>query len=162
MIDPIIVERLWAHVARGSEADCWVWRSVHGKPVRRYGCLGRPGRRGAVLYAHRISFELHHGPIPDGLYVCHRCDNPPCVNPAHLFLGTARDNVVDMAQKGRGRGFRWRPGTSARTVLTEDLVRDIRARRAAGETNKAIAAEFGIGLSVVSMAACGRNWGWVQ
>lgn len=74
---------------------CWIWdtQQKHG-----YGQLRAFGK---LYRAHRFSYELHFGPIPEGLFVCHKCDNPPCVNPDHLFLGTAKDNIQDMIAKGR-------------------------------------------------------------
>jgi hypothetical protein len=111
--DPTIVfphrplaERFWPKVVKSD--GCWLW--VGAKFERGYGCIvaggprinGRPAER-RHLYAHRVSYELSVGPIPDGLYVCHHCDNPPCVNPSHLFLGTATDNNRDREAKGRGR-----------------------------------------------------------
>lgn len=94
--------RFWAKVDRSGE--CWEWI---GKPTTHgYGRLERAPqgqRRGAPVYAHRASWELHYGPIPEGLNVLHHCDNPPCVRPTHLFLGTHLDNMADMFAKGRDR-----------------------------------------------------------
>ena len=92
-----IEQRFWPRVDKSGE--CWVWTGAisHG-----YGVVGTGGHSG-VVRVHRLSWELAIGPIPKGLHVLHRCDNPPCVNPAHLFLGTQADNMRDMREKGRAR-----------------------------------------------------------
>ena len=97
-------ERFWAKVDRASSDACWPWLATHGR--FGYGEFKVGGRSGRSVKAHRVAWELTHGPISDGLFVLHRCDNPPCCNPGHLFLGTHADNMRDMAQKGRQRA-RW-------------------------------------------------------
>lgn len=93
-----IAERFWARVDRRSEDECWEW-SGH-RDQRGYG-RGGTNKAGGYL-AHRMAYMLHAGvALPDSTLVCHRCDNPPCCNPAHLFTGTHKDNAVDMAAKGR-------------------------------------------------------------
>lgn len=91
--------RFWQRVERGP--NCWLWSG--GTNERGYGKISDDNRRPA--YAHRISWEMTNGPIPEGLYVCHHCDNPRCVNPSHLFLGTQKDNLRDMSTKGRGNRY---------------------------------------------------------
>lgn len=91
-----LVDRFWSRVTKRSDG-CW-W--INGSPVKRDGHI-RLMVDGAYVFAHRFSYELHVGPIPDGLFVLHHCDVPRCVNPDHLFVGTIRDNVHDAIAKGR-------------------------------------------------------------
>jgi hypothetical protein len=96
---PTLEERFWSKVVRPSLAECWGWA---GSKSHGYGQMSSGlGRGNAPLKAHRLSYELHYGPVPKGLEVCHSCDNPECSNPLHLWLGTHHDNMRDAANKGR-------------------------------------------------------------
>lgn len=130
-----------------NEDSCWGW---NGKTERfGYAVLGKHGKR-----AHRLSYELHHGPIPDGMVVCHTCDNPPCCNPDHLFLGTPAENSRDMVDKGRSnRGER-----NGHARLTEADVRDIRAARSQGLGLREIGARFELSKGAVHDIVTRRRW----
>jgi hypothetical protein len=112
-----------ARAGRGRKADpkffwdkvrktkfCWIWQG--GRTGSNYGELHRNNR---PILAHRYSYELHYGPITNGLWVLHHCDNPPCVNPSHLFLGTPKDNTQDMINKGRAAFMRKHHKPTTRT-----------------------------------------------
>lgn len=135
--------------------DCWEWTG--GLFSFGYGSIKvvlEPGRYQAQQ-AHRVSYELHHGPIPAGLLVCHRCDNPICVRPDHLFLGTNSDNMRDMHAKGRANLKRG--ATNARAKLSEDDVREIRALAGTMPQRK-IAARFGISQGQVCRIVLRTRW----
>jgi hypothetical protein len=93
-----IVDRFWARVQKSD--GCWEWTGAVNSRNGGYGVIGISGSR-KLTVTHRLSWEIHHGPIPDGLWVLHRCDNRKCCNPEHLFLGTHADNMRDMTAKGR-------------------------------------------------------------
>lgn len=91
-------ELFWSRLRKSGPDGCWVWTGFIGP--NGYGTTA-VGRR--PLATHRAAWILTHGPIPPGMFVCHHCDNKPCCNPKHLFIGTCKDNMRDMAAKGRGR-----------------------------------------------------------
>jgi hypothetical protein len=135
-------ERFWPKVNQTS--GCWLWTSATNG---RYGLIGR-GRRGeGMAYAHRVAWELTHGPIPDGMDVCHACDTPLCVRPDHLFLGTRADNMADCKNKGRwNKGSRGSPGErNGRCKVTDAQVVQLQELRAAGWTYESLAEHIGIG-----------------
>jgi hypothetical protein len=118
-------ERFWAKVKKGATDECWPWTAA--TISTGYGAIGMGRNKDGLILAHRASYEMHFGAIADpNMYVCHRCDNPVCVNPHHLFLGTPSQNSFDCSAKGRNRQPK---GVSAKSAkLSESDVRDIRAR----------------------------------
>jgi hypothetical protein len=144
--------RFWRFVNKTD--SCWLWTGGHGA----YGLISETGNARTLL-AHRVSWEIHSGPIPDGLWVLHDCpsgDNPLCVNPAHLWLGTAQDNALDMIAKGRSpRNCGERNGSAK---LTWELVRALRARRAEGASFSVLSAEFHIHKMTACDIARGETW----
>lgn len=141
-------EALWANVTKAE--GCWNWN----------GSVGNHGY-GQVQYmnqpytSHRLSWELHCGPIPDDLQVLHRCDNRRCCNPGHLFLGTQADNVKDMIEKGRND----RGEAVSTSKLTEAQVKEIRF---SSKPQDLLAAEFGISQAHVSNVQTGKRWKHIE
>ena len=134
--------------------DCVPW--AHARNSAGYGAVRIGGR---TVLAHRVAYEKTHGPIPDGMCVCHRCDNPPCVNIGHLFLGTHSDNAKDMVGKGRWRGPVGEQHRCAR--LSEKTVQEIRARYSAWNRKcslRKLAVEFGVDHKTIFRVVSGRGW----
>jgi HNH endonuclease len=154
-------QRFWQKVDKSG--DCWLWTGATvGNRSVRYGNISR-GRKGdGLIRAHRVSWELHFGPIPLGLKVLHHCDVGLCVRPEHLFLGTQKANVDDMIAKGRDR--RWQPkgqvNRSAR--LTDAQIREIRQHFRDGLLQREIAAIYGLSEGYVSSIVRGRNWSHID
>jgi hypothetical protein len=145
-----IEQRFWSKVLKGD--GCWPW--MRARYPTGYGLFVVEGKDRP---ASRVAWELTHGPIPDGLSVCHHCDNPPCVRPDHLFLGTTADNMADMVAKGRNA----RGEKSRLAKLTEADVRAIRSRAASGVSSRVLATEFGVCMSNIWLIKTRRHWSHV-
>jgi hypothetical protein len=148
-LDPVEM-RFWAKV--DMLGDCWTWTGA--KHHFGYGKLGVNGR---TKSAHRTAYDYVYG-IPDGFKVLHHCDNPPCVNPAHLFAGTLSDNTRDMVRKGRNGGLGAKGERNSHAKLTERDVVRIRERFDAGETIRALCRELGMHVSTISDIVNGKTW----
>lgn len=139
------MEFFMSRVSPEPTTGCWLWTGKVGGS-QPYGVLPSAHGSGRGTYAHRAALEMFGRPNPGGLHACHKCDNPSCVNPDHLFWGTRKDNLGDAARKGRTAiGVR---NGSAR--LTPDAVRKIRALKRDGQTDVRVAEEFGISRGLVS------------
>ena len=162
-------KRFWSKVNKNGPVirpelgPCWVWTA--NRLPSGYGRFW-PNASEGKIGAHRFSFLLAFGVDPGDLDVCHRCDNPPCVRPDHLFLGTATDNGADMVAKGR-HAAATHPESMVRgerqghAKLTTTQVLEIKERLAMGETCDEIAADYSVSRSAISLIKIGRNWKWL-
>lgn len=145
-----LLERLRFYAPAGAPDECWEWTAARNKG---YGAIAVHGSR--MRPAHTVAWELHHGqPLPKGMVIRHTCDNPPCVNPAHLLLGTYGDNNQDRVERGpsfKGEG-------NAMVKLTDDAVRAIRQLCANGMLQRIAAEQFGIKQANVSAIVLRKTW----
>jgi hypothetical protein len=132
--------------------ECWKWTGAtypYG-----YGCIGTSkGLDGA----HRVSYRLYKGEIPDGMCVLHKCDNPNCNNPEHLFLGTKKDNAIDRNSKGRGKN----PVHRGNHPLSKLKVEDVMDIKRSSDATKVLATKYGVNPDQISRIKRGERWGWL-
>ncbi len=155
--------RFWRQVdktpGQGPNGKCWIWTGLRHR--QGYGKLW--DYQGRIILAHRFSWELHNGPIPSGKLVCHDCDNPPCVNPEELFIGTHKSNMQDKIAKGRaGECVPINPCKGEQhhhATLTEEIVAEIRRMASTGSWSQAqIGNKFGTSQTNVSMIIRNKAW----
>jgi len=145
--------RFWAKVQKGK--DCWLWTGA--RVSDGYGSFAV--KHALIRSAHRISWELgNESAIPPGRSVLHECDTPACVNPAHLFLGTQKDNMRDAYRKNRMHRFDNRGSKHGNAKLNEDDVRNIRLARTTGWSNKSLAHIFEVSVSNVEYIVRRKTW----
>lgn len=145
--------RFWEKVDIRSDDECWPWMAAFRRKDEKYGAFYLQGRHQP---AHKAAWICVNGKVDKGWVVCHRCDNPPCCNPNHLFLGTPQDNDTDRVKKGR----QCRGEKQKYAVLTDDKVRQIRSMKALGPTT--VSRKLGIKYHLVWDVIHGRSWRHVQ
>jgi hypothetical protein len=153
----MLKDRLLAKIVVDQASGCWNWTAS-----TNLAGYGRIKANGTMRYAHRVSYELFCCDIPDGMAVCHRCDNPGCINPEHLFLGTQSDNITDMVSKGRharGAIIAHLGIENAKAKLTEDDV--VAIRGSSGLTNTKLAELFGVSKVQIGNIRNGKSWSHV-
>lgn len=147
-------ETFWDRVDIRGADDCWPWTGYRQNRRRGYGAIGWQGR---YVRSHRLAYELAKGPIPDGLVVRHSCDNEACCNPAHLLVGTQKDNMRDASD--RERLGKTRGSASPHAKLTDD---DVRAIRASTEPSRATGRLYGVSHRTVLLIRRGEAWSHVS
>jgi len=140
-------EKFWSSV--DTKYDCWTWR--YSKDKDGYG---KEKRNYRDIRAHRLSYEMHIGPIPKGMFVCHRCDNPSCVRPSHLFLGSAKDNSQDSVNKHRISHGERRPCSKLKSYQ----VLQIKEYLNSGCTLKELAKRYHVSTSTISLIKTNKSW----
>ncbi|MDX9896524.1 MAG: HNH endonuclease [Desulfofustis sp.] len=142
-----LIERFSEKWQLNDQTGCWDWTASLN--ANGYGQIKQPGKR-VNFIAHRLSYLIHYGAIPDGMSVCHTCDNPKCVKPSHLFLGSQQENLLDMARKGRS--------TMHNAKIDEEKAFAIHKMAAEGMSQAKIGKAFGIGQQTVWKILRGLRW----
>lgn len=146
-------DRFWEKVDKKGPDECWEWEAGKSEGY------GRFNTNPIVKYAHRLTWALINGEIPEGMCVCHTCDNRACCNPSHLFLGTKAENNKDMAEKGRSARGTKAPGS----MLSQKDVRRIRELYASGKhTQTRLGERFGVTRQNISLIVRRINWAWLD
>ena len=147
-------ERFWTKVNKKGDDECWEWQACRNSDG--YGSIGY---KKSTALAHRVSWELHFGPIPEGMQVLHKCDNPPCMNPNHFFLGTHTDNMRDRKAKGRANYSNNAKGekNGAAKLTCSDVI----AIRKDTRTHKAIAKDYGVDFNTIYRVKARKLWGHI-
>lgn len=152
-------ERFWNKVRKAGPDECWQWTGAVNPDGYGFIYAGKayaPNVR--FIRAHRLSWEMHNGPVPDGLAVLHHCDNPLCVNPAHLYAGTQSQNCHDRAVRRRGKEHRQHGEANDNAKITEAEVIAILALLKAGKSQTVVAKLFGLTQPYVSKLSRGQYW----
>ena len=153
-----IIEKFWAKVDKKSDDECWNWTAS----MDRHG-YGQIGVNYKNYRTHRIAWVIHSGEIPEGLCVCHKCDNPACVNPAHLFLGTLKDNAVDRSKKCRGVSPDNTGERNGRHKITEKDVIAIRLKYAPYIYSACkLAKEYGVTTTTIYRIVKYKTWKHIE
>lgn len=159
-LDSHAIKRFFEKVNK--TAGCWIWTaSTVRAGYGQFGVLYGIGDT-RIRLAHRVSWVIHNGQIPPGMYVLHKCDNPPCVNPEHLFLGTLADNNHDRDAKGRGGNHLLVGRNITSAVLSADDVRAIRRDAESGHSLASLARRYGVNPSTVSLLVARKRWKHVR
>lgn len=151
-----LAERFACKVGSPTACGCWPWLGTKGPSG--YGIIVAGGRPIRFQLAHRVAYQLHVGPIPPGMFVCHRCDTPECVNPEHLFVGTSAANTADRVRKGRSA----KGEQISTSKLTPQTVREIRERHAQGVGKSQLATEYGVKWACIAKVIDRRSWAHVE
>lgn len=146
-----LAEKVEMYSVKDSLTGCWLWDRT--KNNKGYGKVGIGG--GRSMYAHRASYTAFNGEIPDGMEVCHKCDTPACVNPAHLFLGTHLDNMRDSARKGRARGNPKRGHQHHNSIFSPEVLAHIRGSK---ESARKLAIRLGCCRETINRARRGDTY----
>ena len=151
-----VSDRLWTKVEKRGPTDCWPFTGGLGSQGRGIISLG-----GKNIYASKAAWIVTHGPVNDGVWVLHTCDNGRCCNPAHLFLGTPQDNSADMDSKGRRVTLRGEQ--DPKSILTDQKVRQIRQLYKPRQFSQfKLAAMFGVRRTTIQSVLNGSNWAHVK
>jgi hypothetical protein len=152
-------ERFWKKVAKGADNECWNWQA--GRTKAGYGVFRMDKK---VVFAHRVAYELACSTIPSGMHVLHSCDNPACVNPSHLRVGTHAENMLDKVLRNRqSRVWSGKVGEAVGMGKLRDRdLPDIRKMIAQGMRQVDIANKYGVHQAMISNIKLGKNWSAIQ